>query len=140
MNHRFLIDTSALWELLRIPEARAAWAPFVESGLVLICEPTKAEFLHSATGPAHRDDLETRLHDMFPAARVPGGAWSWVDTAQYKLTQKGQHRSAGPLDLLLCATAVHHGLVVLHRDNDFVSVARVVDEVEVRDVRDPYTV
>ncbi|MGX1504262.1 UNVERIFIED_CONTAM: hypothetical protein RKD43_002887 [Streptomyces graminofaciens] len=29
---------------------------------------------------------------------------------------------------------------MLHRDNDFVSVARVVDEVEVRDVRDPYTV
>ncbi|MFJ8075390.1 PIN domain-containing protein [Streptomyces sp. NPDC096176] len=128
-----------MWELLRVREARAAWAPFIESGLVLICEPTTAEFLRSATSPAHRDDLEERLHSMFSTVRVPGGAWSWVGTAQYKLTQKGQHRGAGPLDLLVCATAVHHGLVVLHRDNDFPADARVVDEAEVRDVRDPYS-
>ncbi|MFD4142984.1 PIN domain nuclease [Streptomyces sp. NPDC058572] len=138
MNPGFLIDTSALWELLRQPEVRLAWTPVVESGLVRICEPTRAEFLYSATSPAHRDDLEGRLSEMFPLAGVPRGAWSWVDTAQYKLTQKSQHRSAGPLDLLLCATAVHHGLVVLHRDSDFATVARVVSDVEQRDIRDPY--
>ncbi|MEY9997244.1 putative nucleic acid-binding protein [Streptomyces sp. V4I8] len=54
----------------------------------------------------------------------------WVDAAQYKLTQKGQHRSAGAMDLILCATAVHHGLHVLHRDNDFHAVARVMKDLQ----------
>ncbi|GGR89188.1 hypothetical protein GCM10010269_30360 [Streptomyces humidus] len=62
-------------------------------------------------------------------------AWRWADTAQYKLTQQGQHRAAGAIDLLVCATAVHHGHTVLHVDNDFVTVAGVLKEVQQRDVR-----
>ncbi|WCD86178.1 Ribonuclease VapC21 [Streptomyces xanthophaeus] len=58
-----------------------------------------------------------------------------MENAQYKLTQKGRHRAAGPPDLLVCATAVHHGLTVLHRDDDFATVARVITEVHRRDVR-----
>jgi predicted amidohydrolase len=45
------------------------------------------------------------------------------------------HRAAGPIDLLVCATAVHHGHTVLHVDNDFVTVAGVLKEVQQRDVR-----
>jgi len=56
--------------------------------------------------PPTRDDLADELDTL--AATVLKAAWRWVDTAQYKLTQKGQHRAAGPLDLLVCATAVHH--------------------------------
>lgn len=66
---------------------------------------------------------------------MPKAAWRWVDTAQYKLTQAGQHRSAGPLDLLLCAAAVHHGHTVLHVDHDFVAVAAVVKDGQQRDIR-----
>lgn len=58
-----------------------------------------------------------------------------METARYKLTQKGLHRSAGPLDLLVCATAVHHDLTVLHVDNDFTTVADVLPEVRQQDVR-----
>jgi predicted nucleic acid-binding protein len=58
-----------------------------------------------------------------------------VDNAQYKLTQKGQLRGPGPIDLLVCATAVHHGLTVLHVDDDFVTVAEVMPEVDQRDIR-----
>jgi predicted nucleic acid-binding protein len=66
---------------------------------------------------------------------VPKNAWRWVDTAQYKLTQKGLHRSAGPLDLLVCATAVHHDLMVLHVDNDYATVAAVLPELRQHDIR-----
>jgi predicted nucleic acid-binding protein len=59
-----------------------------------------------------------------------------VDTAQYKLTQRAQHRSAGPVDLLVCATAVHHGQIVLHVDNDFATVAAVLNDVQQRDARE----
>ncbi len=62
-------------------------------------------------------------------------AWRWVDTAQYKLTQQGQHRAAGAIGLLVCATAVHHGHTVLHVDTDFATVAGVLKEVQQWDVR-----
>jgi predicted nucleic acid-binding protein len=58
-----------------------------------------------------------------------------VDSAQYELTQRGQHRSVGAVDLLVCATAVHHGHTVLHADNDFTTVATVLKEARQRDAR-----
>jgi predicted nucleic acid-binding protein len=67
-------------------------------------------------------------------APVPKDGWRWVETAQYKLTLKGQHRGPGPIDLLVAATAVHHGLTVLDVDNDFVTIASVVSVLLQRDV------
>jgi predicted nucleic acid-binding protein len=131
----YLLDTSGLWHLLRTPTAMTAWEGHIVEGALLICESTRAEFLCSATSPAHRDELADELDSLCAAAPVPKTAWRWVDTAQYKLTQKGQHRAAGPMDLLVCATAVHHGLTVLHVDNDFATVAAVLPELQQRDIR-----
>ncbi|MEO3795668.1 PIN domain nuclease [Nonomuraea sp. B10E15] len=131
----YLVDTSALWHLLRNTDVLEEWADRITTQPLRICEPTRTEFLYSATGPAHRDHLEEELNTLCEFAPVPKTAWRWVENAQYKLTQKGQHRSAGPIDLLVCATAVHHGLTVLHVDDDFATVAQVVTEVDQRDIR-----
>lgn len=131
----YLLDTSALWYLFRTPGALTAWEGHIGAGAFRLCEPTRAEFLYSATSPAHRDELAEDIDTLCARADVPKSAWRWVDTAQYKLTQHGRHRSAGPLDLLLCATAVHHDLTVLHVDNDFAAVAAVLKEVHHRDIR-----
>ncbi|MFE1307825.1 PIN domain nuclease [Streptomyces sp. NPDC058755] len=131
----YLLDTSALWYLFRTPGALSPWEGHIAAGVFHICEPTRTEFLYSATGPAHRDEMAEELDTLCHLAPVPKNAWRWVDTAQYKLTQHGQHRAVGPVDLLVCATAVHHGHTVLHVDNDFVAVADVVKEVQQRDVR-----
>src|SRR6266568_1191850 len=84
-----------------------------------VCEATRTEFLFSAKGPEHRDEMALELDALCGLAPVPKTAWRSADAAQYKLTQRGQHRAAGVIDLVLCATAVHHGLTVLHTDNDF---------------------
>jgi predicted nucleic acid-binding protein len=131
----YLLDTSGLWYLLRTPAVMAVWADHVAAGALRVCEPTRTEFLYSATGPAHRDELAEELDDLCRPAPVPKNGWRWVDNAQYKLTQKGQHRGPGPVDLLVCATAVHHGLIVLHAGNDFATVADVVPDVQQRDIR-----
>ena len=131
----YLLDTSGLWYLLRTPAAIAAWADHIAAGTLRVCEPTRTEFLHSATGPAHRDELAGELDSLCGAAPVPKSGWRWVDNAQYKLTQKGQHRGPGPIDLLICATAVHHGLIILHVDDDFATVADVMPEVQQRYIR-----
>ncbi|MFF0788778.1 PIN domain-containing protein [Streptomyces spiralis] len=131
-----LLDTSALWYLFRTPGALGFWEGHIGAGAFRVCEPTRTDFLYSATSPAHRDDLAGELDALCALAPVPKSGWRWVDTAQYKLTQKGQHRSAGPIELLVCATAVHHDLTVLHLDDDFAAVARVITELRERNVRD----
>ncbi|WP_405004031.1 PIN domain-containing protein [Kitasatospora purpeofusca] len=132
----YLIDTSGFVHLMRDPAALDRWRGPLESGLIRIAKVTKSEILYSATGPAHRDELEEELNDLFgPALGVPKGGEDWALNAQYKLTQKGQHRSAGTVDLLLCSVAAHYNYPVLHVDNDFVTVARIIAELRERDVR-----
>jgi predicted nucleic acid-binding protein len=131
----YLLDTSGLWQLLRTPAVMADWADHIAAGALRVCEPTRVEFLYSATSSAHRDELADELDTLCGPAPVPKNGWRWADNAQYKLTQKGQHRGPGPIDLLICATAVHHGLIVLHVDNDFAAIAGVLPEVRQRDIR-----
>ncbi len=40
------------------------------------------------------------------------------------MAQAGEHRSASAADLMIAATAAHHGLTVLHDDADYRTVAR----------------
>ena len=47
---------------------------------------------------------------------------------QGELTSCGQHRGAGPLDLVVAATAEQHGLTLLHHDHDFDVIARVTGQ------------
>ncbi|MEV5606736.1 PIN domain-containing protein [Streptomyces sp. NPDC052225] len=40
------------------------------------------------------------------------------------------------VDLLIAATAAHHGLTVLHDDADFTTLARTAPDLRARSVRD----
>ncbi|MCD0446652.1 PIN domain nuclease, partial [Glycomyces sp. A-F 0318] len=124
----YLIDSSAYWFLYKHPEVFERWENVIHSGQMRSCEPTRIELLYSAKSPRERDLLSERLDLLFPLSPVPKKAWAWSETAQYTLTQLGQHRSAGVVDLLVCATAVHHGSIVLHVDNDFRTVSSVLPE------------
>lgn len=71
---------------------------------------------------------------LFPDVTVPKNAWSWADSAQYRLLRSGAHRAMSAVDLLVCATAAIRGLVVLHDDKDFVTAARYLTDVAERQV------
>jgi predicted nucleic acid-binding protein len=131
----FLLDTSAFWHLTRSPEAMKAWEHYGAEGLFHVSEPTRAEILYSAENAAHRDEMAGVLDILCEPAPVPKDAWRWVDVAQYKLTLRSQHRCPGPIDLLVAATAVHHGFTVLHVDNDFLTIASALSEVQQQDIR-----
>jgi predicted nucleic acid-binding protein len=47
---------------------------------------------------------------------------------QGDLTAAGQHRSAGPVDLVVAATAELFGLTLLHHDRDFATIAGVTGQ------------
>lgn len=135
MRFGFLLDTSAFWHLTRDPEAMKAWEHYGAEGLFHVSEPTRAEILYSAENAAQRDEMAGLLDILCELALVPKDAWRWVDAAQYKLTLKSLHRGPGPIDLLVAATAVHHGLTLLHVDNDFVTIASVQPELRQQDIR-----
>jgi predicted nucleic acid-binding protein len=59
-----------------------------------------------------------------------------AQSVQEGLLDRGTHRSAGPIDLLVAATAEAHGLTLLHYDHDFVQVAEVTGQ-PVRWLADP---
>jgi predicted nucleic acid-binding protein len=65
-------------------------------------------------------------------------AFSWVPVhdrafsrawgVQDDLTAKVEHQSAGPVDLVVAATAELHGLTLLHHDHDFATIAAVTGQ------------
>ena len=69
-------------------------------------------------------------------AVVPQGAWRWIEAAQYRLLRHGAHRALSAVDLLTCATAAHHDLVILHDDRDFAAAAQYLPDLRERSVHD----
>lgn len=132
---RYLLDSSALWRILREVNLRAAWSDAVAAGAVGSCHPQRAEFRRSARGLSEFEQFNDMFADLYPDIGVPKAAWSWVETAQYQLMRAGALRALSTVDLLICATAALNGLTVLHDDKDFATAAKFVTDVAERPVR-----
>ncbi|MEV5525744.1 PIN domain nuclease [Streptomyces prunicolor] len=123
----YLIDTSALVRILKLP-ARALWEKPLETGLIARCPLTDIEFLYSAKNAEDRAALVDDLDALFCWTPLDDRAVTRAWDVQRELTEKGRHRSAGAVDLLVAATAELQGLTVLHYDNDFESIASVTGQ------------
>ncbi len=133
---RFLVDSSALWRVLRDAGLRAAWADVVSAGAVGSCHPQRVEFRRSARTIDEYEHMTEMFAALYPDAPVPKSAWRWMESAQYRLLRNGAHRALSAVDLLICATAAQHDLVVLHDDNDFATAARYLPDLRERSIRD----
>jgi predicted nucleic acid-binding protein len=131
---RYLIDSSALWRILRDTELRAAWADVVSIGAVGSCHPQRVEFRRSARNIDEYEAMSQMFDALYPDATVPKSAWRWIESAQYRLLRRGAHRALSAVDLLICATAAQRDLVVLHDDNDFATAARHLPDLRERTV------
>jgi predicted nucleic acid-binding protein len=124
---RFLIDTSGLFRILQ-KEHRAAWADFMAAGVIAICPVVELEFLYSARSLADRLHKRRLLREVFAWVPMSDRACERADEVQQRLTERGAHRSAGPVDLLIAATAERSGLIVLCDDRDFEAVSAVTGQ------------
>jgi predicted nucleic acid-binding protein len=68
------------------------------------------------------------FRSLFGWVPVHDRAFARAWDVQGELTGLGQHRSAGPVDLVVAATAELHGLTLLHHDRDFGVIARVTGQ------------
>ncbi|WP_328360767.1 PIN domain nuclease [Streptomyces sp. NBC_00445] len=120
----YLIDTSAAVRLLSSDAYDADWEQVLDNGLVALCDLTELEILFSARGRADREGIQEELRQLFSWTLMPDGIYQRAREVQQLLTDNGEHRSAGPVDLLIAATAELSGLTLLHHDRDFETVAR----------------
>jgi predicted nucleic acid-binding protein len=120
----YLIDTSGLFRILQ-GKLRQAWSEELAAGVVAVCPVVELEFLYSARSLADRLDKQRLLRTVFGWVPMTERAHDRAEIVQQLLTEAGKHRSAGPVDLLIAATAEQQHLTVLCDDRDFEVVASV---------------
>jgi predicted nucleic acid-binding protein len=120
----YLLDTSGLVRLLGDAKLQEAWYDAVDAEAIGSCYPQRTEFLYTARNAAEYDEITEMFDDLYPDVSVPKNAGRWMASVQHHMAQAGQHRSASAIDLMIAATAAHHGLTVLHDDADYRTVAR----------------
>jgi predicted nucleic acid-binding protein len=121
---------------LRDAALRASWAEVVSLGVIGSCHPQRVEFRRSARTIDEYEQMSEMFGALYPDAGVPKDAWRWIESAQYRLLRHGAHRALSAVDLLICATAAHRDLVVLHHDSDFVTAARHLPDLRERTILD----
>lgn len=131
---RYLLDSTAVWRLQRSSPLNEAWAEEVEVGALGSCLPQRVEFRRSARRLAEFEAMSAIFDDLYPDVPVPESAWRWIDPAQFRLATHGQHQSLSVTDWLICATAAHRQLIVLHDDNDFRAVAQLLPDLQQHNV------
>lgn len=128
MTHTlYLVDTSGLFRILQ-DKLRQAWSDQLAAGMIAICPVVELEFLYSARSLADRLEKLRLLHALFGWVPMNERGWERAAEVQQLLTEAGQHRCAGLIDLLIAATAERERLVVLCDDHDFVTVAALTGQ------------
>ncbi|WP_329387089.1 PIN domain-containing protein [Streptomyces sp. NBC_01716] len=133
---RYLIDSSAVWRILRDKELRAPWSEAISGGAVGSCHPQRVEFKRSARHVDEYDRMTDMFAELHPDVSVPKNPWPWIEAAQYRLAQRGRHQALSVTDWLICATAAHRDVVVLHDDNDFKSAASLLPDLRERRIHE----
>lgn len=123
----YLIDTSGLFRILQEPY-RKAWADQLAAGVIATCPIVELEFLYSSRSLADRLEKRRLLRDLFGWTPMSDRAYDRAEEVQQLMTERETHRSAGPVDLLIAATAEHSRLAILCDDKDFAAVARITGQ------------
>jgi predicted nucleic acid-binding protein len=132
----YLLDTSGLVRLLSDPGLQDAWYDAVDAEAIGSCYPQRTEFLYTARNTAEYDEIAEMFGDLYPDVPVPKQAGRWIGSVQHHMAKAGEHRSASAVDLMIAATAAHHGLTVLHDDADYRTVARHAPDLSQQNVHD----
>lgn len=132
----YLLDTTGLVRLLSDPALQQAWYDAVDAEAIGSCYPQRTEFLSTAGNGTEFDEITEMFGDLYPDVSVPKNAGRWIASVQHYMAQAGEHRSASAVDLMIAATAVHHGLTVLHDDTDYRTVARHAPDFREHNIHD----
>ncbi|WP_210414929.1 PIN domain-containing protein [Microlunatus elymi] len=131
-----MLDSTAIWRIQRSRELSDGWADEADVGALGSCLPQRLEFRRSARNLDEFEQMSGMFSELYPDVPVPKVAWSWVDSAQFRLASRGRHQALSVVDWLVCATAAHHDLVVLHDDRDFHTASELLPDLREHNVHD----
>nr|WP_281390598.1 PIN domain nuclease [Sphaerisporangium rubeum] len=123
-----MIDTSALWRMIRNQDIRHKWHDETKARLINICPVIEMEMFFSVQSPGQRREWRDLFHEMFGWVFVPDRVFERALNVQSLLVGKGLHRCASPVDLLVAATAELSGLTILHYDQDYETIAKLTGQ------------
>lgn len=124
MTTLYLVDNSVLQRLPHRPQVADALRSFATRGLFATCLPITLEAGHSATNASQH----ARVLELISARRqleITTEVERLTVELQAALWSGGLVRAAGVNDLVIAATAIVHGAVVLHYDADYEHIATV---------------
>jgi predicted nucleic acid-binding protein len=122
-----LADTS-VWHRVSHPGLSSRWLQLLTDDRIAVCPQVRLEVLYSARSP--KDYQRTReLLEGVHQLDTPSSCWERAEETQARLARRSlHHRAAGIADLVIAATAEHHGATVLHYDGDFDVIASVTGQ------------
>jgi predicted nucleic acid-binding protein len=113
-----------------------AWRDHLERGLVWICPPAELEICRRASKDQHAVHLR-EFTDTYVRVELHHRAGTVAREIQADLIDSGQAAGVQPVDLLIAATALGDGFIVLTDDGDYArQIAGVRPDLGVRRVGD----
>jgi predicted nucleic acid-binding protein len=132
---KYLIDASAFWRIKRDDSLAAAWEGHLDRGLIVVCAPTELEVCRKASRRRY-ETYDGVFETTYLRVELSYDAGSRARQIQRAMVAEATNSGAGPVDLLVAATAAAYGYVVLHDDGDYDAIADVCNELRVRNVSD----
>lgn len=124
----FLIETSAAARAPYHPEIQNIIESLVDDGIAATCAPLDLEALYSVRDPKNIATVAMERQSYFINLAVTEEIGQRARAVQTLMAQRGMHRAAGPVDLLIAAIAEHYRATVLHYDRDFELIASVTGQ------------
>jgi predicted nucleic acid-binding protein len=121
-----LIDSSLWVDFTRARSPRSLKqfiAPYILSPEAVIAEPIMYEVLRHASDE-EAQAIQAQFQTM-PLMRAPDDLWTSAARLGQACKRKGV--TAGSMDLLIVAVAVHHDAELVTFDRDFQDIARICD-------------
>jgi predicted nucleic acid-binding protein len=124
---RYLIDTSVLARMSQ-PAVAAPVVPLINAGLVGTCAVLDLEALCGARSAADYEAIRTDRRRAYEYLPTHDEQWQRALDVQRALAARGQLRAVGIADLLIAATAEHHGVTLIHYDGAFDHIVAVTGQ------------
>lgn len=124
---RFLVDTSAWIETLRAsgdPAVRSRVKALTLDDCTVLCDLVRLELWNGARGSADHKLLRD-LEDQLETVPTTPEVWSRAREMARVSREKGLTLPAA--DLVIAACAEHHGLGLVHHDQHFDQLAKILE-------------
>ena len=120
----WLLDTSAL-AVAHHPQAGASLAALLRAGVLHTCPLLDLEALAVAGSPAQYRQLSTQRQQAYRPVPFTPAVSERAAELQAALARHAHLGAVAPADLLIAATAIEHGLRVLHHSPAFELLGQV---------------